>query len=335
MFENETIEISHHGSYRMAQRLGIAPGLQEKELAKASKRWVEVEKSDAKGKYLKRLKKIEAKSLNESRAVRCYEDCVYIIGNDGGHLAVVTALSKACIVHSERTRPFVRFKKATSIFESGPICLGKNMVFSAVSKDPKSPAVLQKALGKKALIVVVKGDFSGHPVSIVATNAFSKCAQKAVAVVLPDSVYSIPKCAFAEKQKLRFVKLPKSLRYVSDLSFLGCKSLRRIKIPYGVKGIGTAAFKNCSKLKSVSIPPNVSTIGPKAFQNCHSLKRMRFSNKVSFLGGKQFDGCEKLKKVVFHGTIKEWKYISRGRDLIPAACKVKCLDGVFLTKSQE
>ena len=84
-------------------------------------------------------------------------------------------------------------------------------------------------------------------------------------VVIPESVTTIDKYAFADCYSIEDVKLPGSVTYIGWGAFEDCAGLVSIEIPASVTRLESDTFKNCFNLKEAIIPATMEYIGPTAF----------------------------------------------------------------------
>lgn len=102
-------------------------------------------------------------------------------------------------------------------------------------------------------------------------------------IVIPESVKTIGKMAFAGCSSLKSIKFPSSLEEISEGILKGCISLVSIEISNGTKIIGESAFSGCTSLKTIIIPNSVIELGSNAFNDCSSLE-YKISNNIRYIG---------------------------------------------------
>ncbi len=125
--------------------------------------------------------------------------------------------------------------------------------------------------------------------------------------VIPDTVTSIPKDAFARTKYLEVVTGGNSVTNIGISAFSYCGALKSINISDSVVSIEQAAFSNCKALESVIIPDSVSIIGISAFAACESLKSVSISNNISTIERSLFTGCKSLESVIIPDSVETIK----------------------------
>lgn len=129
-------------------------------------------------------------------------------------------------------------------------------------------------------------------------------------VVIPHSVKSIGKYAFADCDNLTSVVIPANVSSIGERAFYKCNKLTSVVIEKGVRNIGEDAFRYCKSLTSVVIPDSVTSIDRNAFRECTSLTELRYlGTKEEVIGVLH----PSLKHILFYDSALE---------------KIICTDGV-------
>lgn len=72
--------------------------------------------------------------------------------------------------------------------------------------------------------------------------------------ILPNTVLTIGKFAFANNKGLYSLYLPSNLTFIGESAFAGCTSLERVFMPLTIPIIGKNLFERCGNLKFIFIP---------------------------------------------------------------------------------
>ncbi|MBO5360501.1 MAG: leucine-rich repeat domain-containing protein [Clostridia bacterium] len=159
--------------------------------------------------------------------------------------------------------------------------------------------------------------------------------------IIPESVTTIGKTAFAYAGFLTNVTVPYGVKNIGYEAFAYCSKLSDIKIPDSVTDIDAYAFRNCESLKTITVPKGVKNIGTCAFAFCSSLSDIKVSldnlsysadeygtlftkdktvlikypagstrpayavpNSVTNIGTYAFDSCKHLNTVIIPDSVK-------------------------------
>ena len=122
-------------------------------------------------------------------------------------------------------------------------------------------------------------------------------------VLIPDSITSIPNCAFRNAKNIISVMIPDSVTSIGDYAFYDCSNLTSVVIGDNVTTIGNYAFYDCDSLVSVTIPDSVTSIGNSAFYSCDSLTSITIPDSVTSIGSSAFNGCSSLTDVVIGNNV--------------------------------
>ena len=179
----------------------------------------------------------------------------------------------------------------------------------------------------------------------IGETAFYGTALKSI--VIPDSVTSLGKQAFAACASLTSVDLGAGVTVLPERAFAQCTSLAAVDLS-NVTSIGNYAFDACALIVDVDLA-NVMTLGSGAFRGCTSLVEIELV-KVTEIGSYAFNGCTSLKKLYlgkpqnikmgalqncsslteihFAGTTAEWAAVKKGTKWNGSAVtEVQCSDG--------
>lgn len=185
-------------------------------------------------------------------------------------------------------------------------------------------------------------------------------------LVIPDTVTSIPSCAFYRCSNIESVTVPVSVTTIGAHAYTGCNiatinylgtienwcnaSLLELRfcgtsnrtliidgneltgelvIPDSVTYIPLYAFYN-TNITSVIIPNSVTNINAYAFELCDSLTSVTIPESVTHIANYAFCWCINLQTVRFTGTIEQWESIVKDdnnwNQNVPAT-KVICSNG--------
>ena len=102
-------------------------------------------------------------------------------------------------------------------------------------------------------------------------------------IIIPNTVNTIGKDAFAECWDFTDITLPNSVKTIGEEAFIQCRSIKSIAIPNGVSKIAHNTFLNCTALKSITIPSSVKSIDDDAFKWCNALTSITIPKSVTSL----------------------------------------------------
>ena len=146
-------------------------------------------------------------------------------------------------------------------------------------------------------------------------------------LIIPDSVTTIPSCAFYGCTWLTSIVIPDSVTSIGGWTFNGCTGLTSVTIPESVTSIGGGAFDNTAwydnqpdglvyagkiayKYKG-TMPENTSitikdgTLGicNSAFQNCTGLISITIPESVTSIDNLAFSGCTGLTSITIPDSV--------------------------------
>lgn len=115
--------------------------------------------------------------------------------------------------------------------------------------------------------------------------------------IIPESVRSIEKYAFAGCRRLTSISIPESVTTIDDFTFEWCEGLTSISIPESVNYIRDYAFNQCPGLTSIELPKAVNTIGMYAFRHCRSLTSISIPESMKYINSGAFSECTSLTEI--------------------------------------
>lgn len=152
----------------------------------------------------------------------------------------------------------------------------------------------------------------------IGTNVFQNSGL--TAIVIPESIRTIPAYAFDGAKSLASVSLHQYVTNIGDSAFAGtgldgedvvniltscasnvtygtglfghCENLVSISIPTSMTTIPRGMFANCTKLANISFPASVTSIGESAFSGCTALTNVTLPNSLNSIGDSAFKGCQ-------------------------------------------
>ena len=149
--------------------------------------------------------------------------------------------------------------------------------------------------GKKEKLVIPE-TLEGHPVTVIAQNAFNSAG-------------------FAE------VTVPGGIRQIRNSAFAACNNLTTVRLAEGLEILGSGAFQSCGKLKSINLPDTLKYIDDRIFSDCRELASVTISSGhplLEVVDGVLFDRQEK-RLIWYPATKKDETYaVPEGTRIIGA-----------------
>ena len=121
--------------------------------------------------------------------------------------------------------------------------------------------------------------------------------------IVPDSVTTIAKYAFAECDKLTKLTLQDGIRTIGNEAFGECKALIEIELPNSIENIGSGAFGYCTSLKALALPEGLTTIAPNMFSFCTDLETVNIPGTVISIEEGAFYFCSSLTSAVLPESV--------------------------------
>lgn len=175
--------------------------------------------------------------------------------------------------------------------------------------------------------IYVPAIYQGLPVKEVGEEAFYH-STKINSFILPDSIETIRRYAFADSYPLNSVRFGKGLAAIEDSAFYDCV-LIKIELPASLLTIGQRAFagctlletvifeegcliekldytfSGCSSLKTVIFPDDCRiTTFDGTFSNCTSLNTIVIPNSVIYLKWGVFNKCTSLYQITLSNNLE-------------------------------
>ena len=158
--------------------------------------------------------------------------------------------------------------------------------------------------------IVLPSEIDGKAVTVIGELAFVE-NKEISSVVIPDSVTSVEKRAFAWCENLLEVTFGNSLTTIGHTAF-GYTALFSIELPDTVTEIGDFAFAYIRSLRYADLGENVKYIGANAFNLCDTLESGIRLYNAEYIGSYAFASCIGIKSV---SVSEKLSYI--GRDAFP------------------
>lgn len=170
--------------------------------------------------------------------------------------------------------------------------------------------------------IVYHGTATGSPWGALTVNAYvedslyytdstrtrlTACHPQLSQAIVPPSVRTIGRLAFAGSNTLTAITLPEGLDTIGNYAFQSCSQLGSVSIPSTVRVIGNYAFYNAfrhdgSATATIADAENVSpdsgcSIGKGAFAYSH-VGAVNLGNRISSIGSDAFSTCDHLDSVI-------------------------------------
>lgn len=116
-------------------------------------------------------------------------------------------------------------------------------------------------------------------------------------ITIPSSVTSIESKVFDSCTRLSSIIIPNSVTYMGTCIFRYCRALQSVSLPATLTSITSEMFKGCSLLKEVNIPETITEIAGYSFSDCSLLESLRIPSLVQSIGSSFISGCQNLKHI--------------------------------------
>lgn len=119
--------------------------------------------------------------------------------------------------------------------------------------------------GREEGDLVIPETIDGYTVTAIDPCAFYLCSGFDGKLILPDTVETIGKAAFAGCYNLTSLELSKNLYEIGVGAFAGCKALTDVVLPDSVLKVKDLAFYDCDKLTTLTFGGHVQSMGERVF----------------------------------------------------------------------
>lgn len=118
-------------------------------------------------------------------------------------------------------------------------------------------------------------------------------------IILPNSIKSIGKRAFALCRDLHEIALGEDIEDIGEGAFYQCGTLRHIVLPRKLKAISPGLFTECTLLEEVALSEGTTEVGDDAFRGCGRLRFFKMPcGNGTHIGDRAFMDCRSLRNVV-------------------------------------
>ena len=129
--------------------------------------------------------------------------------------------------------------------------------------------------GKESGDLIIPESIDGYTVIAIDEYAFYYCTGFTGRLVIPDTVQSIGRGAFAGCYNLTSVEFSDGLYDIKDGAFIGCKGLRELVLPDLLGRFSKYAFYDCDSLELVTFGRHVFEIDQTAFGEINAQLMMK------------------------------------------------------------
>ena len=157
----------------------------------------------------------------------------------------------------------------------------------------------------------IPSEIDDYIVTSIGDDAFNSCRNtNFTEIIIPNTVKSIGKCAFACCINVLAVTIPESVISIGDYAFMECDSMERIDVDdnnpcyssedgilYNKEKTELIFYPECNTKTSYIIPNSVTSIANCAFYNCYNLKSITLHDDITYIGDSAFYGCSKLTDI--------------------------------------
>ena len=153
------------------------------------------------------------------------------------------------------------------------------------------------------LIIPYYVEYNGISYSVTAIDEYafgttyssSYACNGLTTVVIPASVQTIGKQAFANCTSLTTITIPTSVTSIGDEVFRYCSNLVTVNFnATNCSSVGVNTWNGCSNFTNLNIGNTVTRIPSRGFQGVATITSVSLPNRVTTIGDYGFDGCTSL-----------------------------------------
>ena len=185
--------------------------------------------------------------------------------------------------------------------------------------------------------LVIPSSYNDLPVTEISETAFSECVKNVTALVLPDSLSSLPEgvlSVFSDHKKITSLTLP----FVGTSKDKGCALIKlfdkdgrsNASLPESLTSVTVTActslcdnaFASAISMTDIRINEGCTEIGPKAFSSCVALENLYLPSSLQTIADDAFSRSfsqATAPTIHFAGSESQWQSIAENCDIPEAS----------------
>ncbi|MBE6602690.1 MAG: leucine-rich repeat domain-containing protein [Ruminococcaceae bacterium] len=217
-------------------------------------------------------------------------------------VAMLASLA-ACKKEKKQTEDLKDYLQSDEVVNFETLKSGETYHFDHI--DSETVVITAYECSNEKHKLVIPDTLGGKRVIGIATGAF-KANNDITQIIIPDSVETIGKYAFAECALVTDLIVPASVKTIEEGAFANCVSLCNVNIQSTrLEEYADNLFYGCASLTSVSVPDHIKTVGKAAFYGCSGVQEIVIAEGVLVIGAQAFQNCEKLEKLTLPASLTE------------------------------